>query len=471
MKSKTIKTALYLFLFACAIGNAQTFKLLVFNKTNGYRHSPAITSGITMIRDLGNTNGWTTDDSQDANIFTSSNLSQYKVIIFANTSGDGLFTSAQKLALENFIKSGGGFVGIHAATDTYRDRSWPWYNDLVGGIVQTSPNHTSNNTAGTMDVLTTNEITSHLGSTWSKNEEWYYWERNGGYLYNQNINLLQVRSTGSNSYDASRPTTWYKEYDGGRSFYTALGHNSSDYVSNSNFGKLIKNAILWTSNATTSTTTIPLGSIISIKGSNEKFISSENGTKSMTCNRDASGLWEKFTVVDAGGGKIALKGNNGKYVSSENGTKAMTCTRTFNTVSSIGSWEKFDWVNVSNEKFALKGSNGKYVSVDMLCNKITKTTTEEFSWNTTSNARLNDLETANFEDITVYPNPSSERISINAPVNSSIAILDVTGNIVLEKKNTTNILNTIDISSQKPGIYHVKVTNGDVVNYKKIIIK
>lgn len=473
MKLKTIKTAFYLLLFAFAIGNAQPFKVLVFHKTNGYRHSPAITSGIQMIADLGNTNGWTTDSSQDANVFTTANLANYKVIIFANTSGDNLFTSSQRQALESFIRDGGGFVGIHAATDTYRDRSWPWYNDLVGAIVQTSPNHTSNNTPGIMEVLVSNDITSHLNSTWSKNEEWYYWERNGGYLFSGNTNLLEVRATGSNSYDARRPTTWYKEYDGGRSFYTALGHNSSDYVANSDFGNLIKNAIVWASTTPTPPiSSIPIGSVISIKGSNTKYVSSENARKAMTCNRNNSGTWEKFLVVDAGNGKIALLGNNDKYVSSENGAKTMTCNRTFNTVSSIGSWEKFDWTSLSNGKATLKGNNGKYVSiVDMICNRTDVSSTEEFSWEIYSTSRISEIENTSLDSVTLYPNPSSDIVTFTAPLDSSITITDFYGKVILEKNNTKDTVNTFDVSTQKAGTYFVKISNGESLTYKKMIIE
>ena len=84
-----------------------------------------------------------------------------------------------------------------------------------------------------------------MGSSWNKSEEYYYWEINGGYLFEGNIDLLRVRSTGSNSYDAPRPVTWYKAYSGGRSFYTALGHNVSDYESNDDFRTMMQEAILW----------------------------------------------------------------------------------------------------------------------------------------------------------------------------------------------------------------------------------
>ena len=239
---KTKKTILLVFLFVSIYIVAQN-KVLVFTKTNGFTHA-SIGAGVTMITDLGNTNGlWTTDSSNNANVFTTTNLMQYKAVIWCNTSGDNLLDTAQKTAFENFIAQGGGFLGIHAATDTYRDGSWPFYNDLVGAIVQTGPNHTPNNFNATMTVINSHPSVDFLGTTWTKPEEYYYWQNNGGQLFTGNINILRVAATGTNSYDAARPISWYKEYAGGRSFYTALGHNASDYTSNDNFRKHIEEGI------------------------------------------------------------------------------------------------------------------------------------------------------------------------------------------------------------------------------------
>ncbi|GAA3509500.1 hypothetical protein GCM10022393_22530 [Aquimarina addita] len=231
-------------------------KVLVFTKTNGFSHS-SIDDGVALITSLGSAEGnglWTTETTSDAADFTASNLAQYKAVIWCNTSGNNLLNASQRSAFEDFIANGGGFVGIHAATDTYRDGSWPFYNELVGGIVQSDPpefpNHTSNNFNADMTVVNSHSTVDFLGNpgdVWNKSEEYYYWLNAGGYLYPDNINVLMVESTGSNDYDAARPISWYKEYMGGRSFYTALGHNDSDYdeedVDNENFIRHIEEGI------------------------------------------------------------------------------------------------------------------------------------------------------------------------------------------------------------------------------------
>ncbi len=127
---------------------------------------------------------------------------------------------------------------------------------------------------------------------------------------------------------------------------------------------------------------IPLGQTITLKGSTNKFVSSEDGTAAMNCNRETAGNSEKFIIIDAGEGKVALASTSmGKYVSSENGMQPITCNR-----ASIGDWERFDWVVNSEGKISLKGNNGKYVSSEngsqaMTCNRTSISDWETFSLN------------------------------------------------------------------------------------------
>ncbi len=229
------------------------FRVLVYNEVGaqGYSHSSR-SAGVSMIRKLGERYNWETEEDGDGSTFDSfDQLSQYAVVVFCNTSGNGILNKEQQGNFEKFIQSGGGFVGIHAATDTYRDRSWSWYNELVGAIIQSDPNHTNAGHQNTMDVLNRNHpSTERMESEWEKREEYYYWEKNGGYLASGTIPLLRVRETQDgngqvNSYDAPRPISWYRAYDGGRSFYTALGHSSDNYSQDSTFIYHIAGAIRW----------------------------------------------------------------------------------------------------------------------------------------------------------------------------------------------------------------------------------
>lgn len=275
-------------------------KVLVFHKTLGFRHG-SIDDGINMITQQGVDNGlWDTDDSQDSSVFTIENLEQYDVVVWCNTTGDNLLTSNQEAAFEQYIRNGGGFVGIHSATDTYRNKDWPFYNDLVGAIVQTDPYHTSSSHNATMTVNEPSHPTvDFLGSTWNKTEEYYYWRNNGGQLYDGNINLLTVESTGNNDYDEARPIAWYKEYEGGRSFYTALGHNDSDYTDDSDFIKHVEEGIKWAGNfdGTDIPVIPPTSDNLALNGNASQSSTAHSGAASRAIDGDTNGVYSDDSVT------------------------------------------------------------------------------------------------------------------------------------------------------------------------------
>lgn len=228
-------------------GGSTPFRILHFTKTNGFDHNTRAQSA-QMFEDIGTLHNFTVTNTENTDLFDElDSLLQFEIIIWSNTSGNNVLNSTQQTNMEAYIEAGGSFMGIHAATDTYRNRSWPFYNSLVGGIVQSGPNHTSQNFFGTMDVIGSHPSTENLPNPWEKEEEYYYWELNGGQLDPDIVETLRVRSTGDNSYDAARPISWYKEFpSGARSYYTALGHKRNNYTDPDNdFRKLIQDALCW----------------------------------------------------------------------------------------------------------------------------------------------------------------------------------------------------------------------------------
>jgi glucosylceramidase len=124
----------------------------------------------------------------------------------------------------------------------------------------------------------------------------------------------------------------------------------------------------------------PIGQTITLKGFNSQYVSGENGTQAMWCNRATAQAWEQFLVVDEGNGNVALQ-SMGKYVSSENGTQAITCNRT-----SVGGWEIFKWGTNPDGTITLQGSNGLFVSSEngtqaMTCTRATASGWESFGVN------------------------------------------------------------------------------------------
>ena len=198
------------------------FKVLVFSKTAGFRHS-SIDEGIAAIQQLGTDNGFIVDATEDASLFTAENLAQYDAVIFLSTTGDVL-NADQQAAFEQYIQSGGGFVGIHAASDT--EYGWPWYGELVGAYFDSHPPGTPTATIEVADKI--HPSTSFLPDYWVRTDEWYNYQSNP----RGNVHVLMTldESTydgGNMGYD--HPIAWLHSYDGGRAWYTGGGHTEGSY--------------------------------------------------------------------------------------------------------------------------------------------------------------------------------------------------------------------------------------------------
>ena len=139
---------------------------MVFSKTTGYYHE-SIPSGIAAIQKLGSENNFEVDTTKDATKFTPENLKQYKAIIFLSTTHDVLDEDQQK-AMEQYIKGGGGYVGIHAAADTEYD--WPWYNKLVGAYFKSHPGNPNVRKAVINVVNKQHPATKNLPDKWERTD-------------------------------------------------------------------------------------------------------------------------------------------------------------------------------------------------------------------------------------------------------------------------------------------------------------
>jgi cytochrome c len=198
-------------------------RILVFSKTAGFRHD-SIATGVAMFRELALANGFAVDASEDANLFNDTSLRDFQAIVFLNTTGDVL-TPPQEAAMERFIRSGGGFVGIHAAADTEWQGNWLWYRGLLGAVFK---NHPAQQDATLQVISTAHAATRDLPARISLTEEWYNFRD----LNPTNYVILSVdESTYSGGdHGGCHPISWFREYEGGRSFYTALGHRKETYA-------------------------------------------------------------------------------------------------------------------------------------------------------------------------------------------------------------------------------------------------
>jgi len=192
--------------------------VLVFSKTTEFRHE-SIPAGIQAIRDLGKANQFTVDATEDASAFAPERLSRYAAVIFLCTTGEVLDRSQQQ-AFEQYIRSGRGFVGIHSAADTEYD--WPWYGELVGGWFD---GHDEIQDAKVLRIRPFGR--AEIPNPWIRHDEWYNYKQ-----FSPHVNVLFKLDTttfkGSKHGD-DHPIAWYREFDGGRSFYTGFGHTTASY--------------------------------------------------------------------------------------------------------------------------------------------------------------------------------------------------------------------------------------------------
>lgn len=197
-----------------------TNQILVFTKTNGYRHR-SIEKGVTVLKELGKEHDFQITNTEDSLAFNIRNLSKFDLVIFLSTTMDVL-GEAQEQAFKTYINNGGSYMGIHAAADT--EYEWPWYGKLVGAYFESHPKQQE---AKINVVEKTHPSTSHLNDTWLHFDEWYNYK-------NINPDIKVLMTLDESSYKGGKngdyhPIAWCSEFDGGRAFYTGLGHTVESY--------------------------------------------------------------------------------------------------------------------------------------------------------------------------------------------------------------------------------------------------
>ncbi|HWM11671.1 MAG TPA: ThuA domain-containing protein, partial [Solirubrobacteraceae bacterium] len=224
----------------------EPYDVLVFSRTTGFRHADAIAAGRTAIDQMGDAEGFNVELSEDATLFTDSGLRPFEVVVFLNTDGEGILDGAQRNAFERWTQRGGGIVSIHA--DANADRNWAWKGDMMGGAwFLNHPAPPVQFQQATVNVVDTEHpATRDLPQpNWVREDEWYNFTAEP-----ENVHVLLKLD--ENTYDEQdgsaaaddHPIAWCSNYDGGRHFYTALGHNGT-YWSEPDYLDHIRGAIKW----------------------------------------------------------------------------------------------------------------------------------------------------------------------------------------------------------------------------------
>jgi type 1 glutamine amidotransferase len=212
------------------------FAVLVFSRTTGYRHA-SIPAGIEALRQLGGAHRFTVAATEDGSAFTKENLAGFRVVVWLSTSGDVL-DDDQRAAFEAYISEGGGYVGVHGASDT--EYHWAWYGGLVGAYFRSHPEPQP----ATLSVQDPQHpSTAHLSAAWRRFDEWYDFRSLPGPDVTVLLTLDEetYRGGGMGSY---HPIAWCHEYEGGRAFYTGCGHTAESFEEPA-FRRHLLGAIRW----------------------------------------------------------------------------------------------------------------------------------------------------------------------------------------------------------------------------------
>lgn len=210
--------------------------VFVFYRTEGFTHE-SIGSGIQAFEQLSSELDFDLATSDDDASFTSDELASHDVVVFLNTTGDVL-DEDEEVALEAFIASGGGFVGIHSATDTEYD--WPWYGGLVGAYFD---GHPAVQPAVVEVIESTHPVVAGLTPRFERTDEWY------NFAGSLDPDVTVLMTIDESTYEGGsmgdfHPITWVQEYEGGRSFYTGFGHTNESFEEPM-VRRMLANAILW----------------------------------------------------------------------------------------------------------------------------------------------------------------------------------------------------------------------------------
>jgi type 1 glutamine amidotransferase len=219
--------------------------ILIFSKTNGYRHA-SIEAGVKAIKREVQKRGWAMVATENGAYFNEICLKSYKAVVFLSPTGDFL-TDEQQKAFEQYIENGGGYAGIHSASDCEYD--WEWYGTLLGTRFRS---HTFLPYPIPKAEIVT-EPGSHpaidgLPARWSKNDEWYNFHESvrgkPGFQVLLTVDESTYPAFWPKAMRGDHPIAWSRSVGKGRMFYTAIGHNASTF-SDPTAMKHIMGGIAW----------------------------------------------------------------------------------------------------------------------------------------------------------------------------------------------------------------------------------
>jgi hypothetical protein len=226
--------------------------VLVFSKTNSFRHVEGIEGGTKALQAIANEHQWGVFHTENGAVFNESDLARFDVVVFLNASGD-MLSDEQERVFQDWLTAGGGWLGIHAAGDSSH-LEWKWYRDNLIGATFTA--HIMGPQFQTADVVLENvqhPALRDLPDIWQHEEEWYSWEespRVEGFTVlatldeNSYVPVADFMGTQTDLRMGDHPVVWTNCIGQGRSIYAAMGHRAEAFEQ-PQVRLLLDNALTW----------------------------------------------------------------------------------------------------------------------------------------------------------------------------------------------------------------------------------
>lgn len=232
--------------------------ILVFSKTNGFRHEEAIPAAGAALREIAARRGWSLFATENGAVFNAGQLARFRVVVWNNASGDVL-NEAQRAAFRTWLEQGGGFVGIHGAGGDLR-YEWDWYVDTLIGAQFVGHTLGPQFQRATVQVAdASHPATRGLDWSWDQTDELYSFAANPrakGVRVLATLDEANYQPTmrfppplswfiaDQDLRMGDHPIVWSHCVGNGRALYSALGHPADAYAE-PNHRKLLEGALAW----------------------------------------------------------------------------------------------------------------------------------------------------------------------------------------------------------------------------------
>ncbi len=297
-----IKIALFLFLLViqCILAQEANIRVLNFYGDNGFQHTSKNVAR-NLIETLGRNNQWEVVSTDSSEVFNAKDLLSFNVVVFNNNCGNGgrILSKEEQQAFQQFIRNGGGFIGIHCAGAIWKEEGQfqQWYERLLGARMV---DHPPVQQAKLIVEDKSNPITSHLDSPWIIKDEWHRFEDNPREIVNVLLSLDEASYEGEQKMGGDHPFTWYQFYEGGRSFFTSLGHTPEIYE-NKDYQQLLRKGIEWAAGLSDTHKELPIREGLLLDLDADYGVEVEDGNKIVSWRNNVKGnVVGEFVKQDKG---------------------------------------------------------------------------------------------------------------------------------------------------------------------------